>query len=63
MAGLRSPNTCQAIMAFPKPGDRAAARTLPAAQIISSLHQAVLRFADGTRQLDDLTALVVKRLA
>jgi len=40
-----------------------AARTLPAAQIISSLHEAVLRFADGTRQLDDLTALVVKRLA
>jgi serine phosphatase RsbU (regulator of sigma subunit) len=36
---------------------------LPASQIISSLHEAVLRFAGGTRQLDDLTAVVVKRLA
>ena len=40
-----------------------AARNLPASQIISSLHEAVVRFADGTRQLDDLTAVVVKRLA
>ena len=40
-----------------------AARHLPASQIISSLHDAVVRFAGGTRQLDDLTALVVKRLA
>ena len=40
-----------------------AARNLPASQIISSLHEAVLRFAGGTRQLDDLTAVVVKRLA
>ncbi len=40
-----------------------AARNLPATQIISSLHEAVVRFADGTRQLDDLTAVVVKRLA
>ena len=40
-----------------------AARNLPASQIISSLHDAVLHFADGTRQLDDLTAVVVKRLA
>jgi serine phosphatase RsbU (regulator of sigma subunit) len=40
-----------------------AARDLPASQIISSLHDAVLRFAGGTRQMDDLTALVVKRLA
>jgi len=39
-----------------------AARTLPASQVISSIHEAVLRFADGTRQLDDLTAVVVKRL-
>ena len=40
-----------------------AARNLPASQIISSLHEAVVRFAGGTRQLDDLTAVVVKRLA
>ncbi len=40
-----------------------AARTLPASQIISSLHEAVVRFAGGTRQLDDLTAVVVKRVA
>ena len=40
-----------------------AARKLPAAQIISSLHEAVLRFAGGTRQMDDLTAVIVKRLA
>jgi serine phosphatase RsbU (regulator of sigma subunit) len=40
-----------------------AARNLPASQIISSLHEAVVRFSGGTRQLDDLTAVVVKRLA
>lgn len=40
-----------------------AARHLPAAQIIASLHEAVVRFAGDTRQLDDLTAVVVKRLA
>jgi len=40
-----------------------AARHLPAPQIISSLHEAVLRFAGGTKQADDLTALVVKRLS
>ena len=40
-----------------------AARNLPASQIISSLHDAVVRFAAGTRQLDDLTAVVVKRVA
>jgi serine phosphatase RsbU (regulator of sigma subunit) len=38
------------------------ARKLPASQIISSLHEAVVRFAGGTRQLDDLTAVVVKRV-
>jgi serine phosphatase RsbU (regulator of sigma subunit) len=38
-------------------------RRLPASQIISSLHEAVLRFAGGTKQADDLTAVVVKRLA
>ncbi len=40
-----------------------AAHDLPASQIISSLHEAVVRFAGGTTQLDDLTAVVVKRLA
>jgi serine phosphatase RsbU (regulator of sigma subunit) len=40
-----------------------AVRHLPASQIISSLHEAVLRFAGGTKQADDLTAVVVKRLA
>ncbi len=40
-----------------------AARNLPSAQIINSLHDAVLRFAGGTRQMDDLTAVVVKRIA
>jgi len=39
-----------------------AAREKSAAEIISSLHQAVLRFADGTRQKDDLTAIVLKRV-
>jgi serine phosphatase RsbU (regulator of sigma subunit) len=39
------------------------ARNLPASQIISRLHEAVLHFAGGTRQMDDLTAVVVKRLA
>jgi len=40
-----------------------AACKLPASQIISSIHEAVVRFSGGTRQLDDLTAVVVKRLA
>jgi len=40
-----------------------AARHLPASEIIASLHEAVLRFAGGTTQMDDLTAVVVKRLA
>jgi serine phosphatase RsbU (regulator of sigma subunit) len=34
----------------------------PAAEIISSLYQDVLQFAGGTKQMDDLTAIVLKRL-
>jgi sigma-B regulation protein RsbU (phosphoserine phosphatase) len=33
-----------------------------AAEIISSLYQDVLRFAAGTPQKDDLTAIVIKRI-
>ena len=33
----------------------------PAKEIISTLYEAVLQFAAGTQQLDDLTAVVVKR--
>ena len=36
-------------------------RDQPAAEIISALYQDVLRFADGTVQKDDLTAIVIKR--
>jgi serine phosphatase RsbU (regulator of sigma subunit) len=39
-----------------------AAREKPAAEIISNLHQEVLHFAAGTRQMDDLTAIVLKRV-
>jgi len=38
-----------------------AAREKSAAGIISDLHQEVLRFAAGTKQMDDLTAIVLKR--
>lgn len=38
-----------------------AARGKPASEIISSLYQDVLGFAGGTRQMDDLTAIVLKR--
>jgi serine phosphatase RsbU (regulator of sigma subunit) len=37
-------------------------RDKPAAEIISTLYQDVLRFAGGTPQKDDLTAIVIKRL-
>ena len=37
------------------------ARDLPAGDIISSLYSAVLQFAQGTEQQDDLTAVIVKR--
>jgi serine phosphatase RsbU (regulator of sigma subunit) len=39
-----------------------AKRDQSAAEIISSLYQDVLRFADGTPQKDDLTAIVIKRI-
>jgi len=36
------------------------ARDLPAREIISAMYSAVLQFADGTEQGDDLTAVIVK---
>src|SRR5258708_949670 len=39
-----------------------AAREKSAAEIIANLHQEVLRFAGGTKQMDDLTAIVLKRV-
>ncbi len=39
-----------------------AARGLRAAEVISSLHSAVIGFTGGTAQQDDLTAIVLKRL-
>jgi serine phosphatase RsbU (regulator of sigma subunit) len=39
-----------------------AARDQSAAEIISSMHQEVLKFAAGTKQMDDLTAIVLKRV-
>ncbi len=38
------------------------ARNLGAAGVISTIHEAVTRFAGGTPQQDDLTAIVLKRL-
>jgi len=38
-----------------------ASRDKSAAEMISNLHQDVLRFANGTKQMDDLTAIVLKR--
>jgi serine phosphatase RsbU (regulator of sigma subunit) len=39
-----------------------ASRNKSAAEIISVLHEDVLRFAGGTSQKDDLTAIVIKRI-
>jgi phosphoserine phosphatase len=39
-----------------------ASRDRPAGEIIRTLHEAVLEFARGTPQADDLTAVVIKRL-
>jgi len=39
-----------------------AARTQSPDQIIKSLYQAVLAFSNGTKQMDDLTAVVIKRV-
>jgi serine phosphatase RsbU (regulator of sigma subunit) len=38
------------------------ARALPPDQIIKVLYEAVLAFSNGTRQADDLTAVLIKRL-
>jgi phosphoserine phosphatase RsbU/P len=38
-------------------------RDLPAAEIIQRLHEAVVAFAAGAPQADDLTAVIVRRLA
>lgn len=38
-----------------------AGRDLAAAEMISSLYRDVLQFAGGTKQMDDLTAMVIKR--
>jgi serine phosphatase RsbU (regulator of sigma subunit) len=35
---------------------------LPPEEIIAELYQAVLAFANGTKQKDDLTAVVIKRV-
>ena len=35
----------------------------PAAEMIDALYEAVLEFSDGTRQGDDLTAVIIKRVA
>ena len=37
-------------------------RDMPSATIISELYSAVVKFAGSMPQLDDLTALVVKRV-
>jgi len=39
------------------------ARDLQSSEIIAQLHAAVVKFAGGTAQQDDLTAVVVKRRA
>ena len=39
-----------------------ASRQLAPAEIIAQLYDAVTRFANGTKQQDDLTAVIIKRL-
>jgi serine phosphatase RsbU (regulator of sigma subunit) len=39
-----------------------ASRHKPPAEIISSLYQEVVKFSGGTKQMDDLTAIVIKRI-
>jgi serine phosphatase RsbU (regulator of sigma subunit) len=39
-----------------------ASRALPSSEIIARLYDAVTRFANGTKQQDDLTAVIIKRL-
>jgi len=38
-----------------------ASRDRPPAEIINNLYKAVVEFSDGTKQADDLTAVVIKR--
>jgi serine phosphatase RsbU (regulator of sigma subunit) len=37
-------------------------QALPSAEIIGAIHRDVLEFAEGTPQLDDLTAVVIKKV-
>jgi sigma-B regulation protein RsbU (phosphoserine phosphatase) len=39
-----------------------ASRSMPPDQIIKALYDAVLAFSSGTKQMDDLTAVLVKRV-
>ena len=39
-----------------------ASRDLAASEIISQLYEAVIRFSNGTKQQDDLTAVMIKGL-
>ena len=39
------------------------AKHLPPEEIIAELYSAVKKFANGTKQMDDLTAVVIKRVA
>jgi len=39
-----------------------ASRDLASSEIIARLYEAVTRFANGTKQQDDLTAVIIKRL-
>ena len=39
-----------------------ASRDLAASEIISQLYDAVIRFSNGTKQQDDLTAVLIKGL-
>ena len=43
-------------------GEMRASRDLAASEIISHLYDAVIRFSNGTKQQDDLTAVVIKGL-
>ena len=39
-----------------------ASRDLPSSEIIARLYDAVITFANGTSQKDDLTAVLIRRL-
>jgi serine phosphatase RsbU (regulator of sigma subunit) len=38
-------------------------RDYPSAEVISRLHQCVMKFCGGTKQQDDLTAVIIRRTA